>query len=212
MVNGRQDLESHDTTDDYVLDTLDGDAAAAALTSESNGLLQDPDYSSQGGNGASVEQDHVVASKYGDHPRDGLPTRQKWKLFLIVNGLAASIHGERRAQVISGQAISHRHVWHTDRCLGYGVGCVSNVDALIYKDFRSISLLPLISLTYPVVAAACVPLAGWFVKIYDLKPLYLISLCIIMAGYILAGVAPNIRSVIAGRAIMAAGGSVLYQW
>ncbi|RYP79249.1 hypothetical protein DL769_003072 [Monosporascus sp. CRB-8-3] len=94
---------------------------------------------------------------------------------------------------------------------GYGVTCASNIEGPIHKDFRSINLLPLIGLTYAIATAACIPLACQLVKICNLKALYLVSLVIIAVGCILAGTAPNIDCILGGRAIMAVGGSVLYQ-
>ncbi|RYP14329.1 hypothetical protein DL765_006432 [Monosporascus sp. GIB2] len=98
-----------------------------------------------------------------------------------------------------------------DRRAGYGVTCASNIEGPIHNDFSSMNLLPLISLIYAVATAACIPLACQLVKICDLKALYLISLVVIAVGCVLAGNAPNIDCILGGCAIMAAGGSVLYQ-
>ena len=70
----------------------------------------------------------------------------------------------------------------------------------------------MVSLTYPLAATACVPLASWFVKVFDLKVLYAVSVPLIVVGHIIAGASPNMKTLLAGRAVMAAGGSLLYQW
>lgn len=94
---------------------------------------------------------------------------------------------------------------------GYGVSCAANLEGPIHKAFWSINLLPLVSLVYPVASAASIPLAGWLVKLFDLKILHLVSLAVITVGYVVAGAAPNIYWIIVGRVITAAGGSTLYQ-
>ncbi|RYO73983.1 hypothetical protein DL766_008391 [Monosporascus sp. MC13-8B] len=98
-----------------------------------------------------------------------------------------------------------------DRRAGYGVTCASNIEGPIHNDFSSMNLLPLISLIYAAATAACIPLACQLVKICNLKALYLVSLVVIAVGCILAGNAANIDCILGGCAIMAAGGSVLYQ-
>ena len=70
----------------------------------------------------------------------------------------------------------------------------------------------MVSLTYPLAATACVPLASWFVKVFDLKVLYAVSVPFIMVGHIIAGASHNMKTLLAGRAVMASGGSLLYQW
>lgn len=82
-------LESRDATNDYVLDDLGDDAT------EGNGLLlllQDPGYSSH----VESSQAAVAAatSSYGVHSKERLSKRQKWKMFLLVNGMASLIHGK----------------------------------------------------------------------------------------------------------------------
>ena len=92
MVHGR-DLEARDAnaSNDYALDDLgnesDGARDAAGSSAAGNGLLQDLDYMGHSS----------PADKYGDYHslHERLPPRLRWRVFLLVNGLAALIHGER---------------------------------------------------------------------------------------------------------------------
>ena len=96
MVHGR-DLEARDatTSNDYALDDLGNDSdgergAPGSSSAAGNGLLQDLDYLGHAS----------PADKYGDYHslHERLPPRLRWRVFLLVNGLAALIYGEKTSQ------------------------------------------------------------------------------------------------------------------
>ncbi|KAI0602809.1 major facilitator superfamily domain-containing protein [Biscogniauxia sp. FL1348] len=94
---------------------------------------------------------------------------------------------------------------------GYDVSNLANLQIPIYQAFGHIELLPWISLSYSVCNVAAIPLARKLTQFYDLKLLGLVSLIFIAAGAALCGAAPNIESVIVGRAITAVASSIVYQ-
>lgn len=96
--------------------------------------------------------------------------------------------------------------------LGYDVSNVANIQAPVFNDFGHIELLPWVGLSYSVCNVAVVPLARKLTKFAEFKMLCISSLSFLIAGSALAGAASNIQSVIAGRALMAIGASVIYQW
>ncbi|KAI1506016.1 major facilitator superfamily domain-containing protein [Biscogniauxia marginata] len=94
---------------------------------------------------------------------------------------------------------------------GYDVSNHANLQIPIYQAFGHIELLPWISPSYSVCNVATIPLARKLTRFYDLKLLGLVSLILIAGGAAVAGAAPNIESVIVGRAITAVGSSIVYQ-
>ncbi|KAI0108364.1 major facilitator superfamily domain-containing protein [Daldinia grandis] len=119
------------------------------------------------------------------HPRDSLPT-WKWRTLLVANGFLTVMHG-------------------------YDVSNVANIQAPIYKAFGHIELLSWVALSYSVCNIALIPLGRKLFKFGDFKTLCLASMMFIIGGSALSGAAPNIECIIAGRAVMALGSSIIYQ-
>ncbi|KAI0386887.1 MFS general substrate transporter [Hypomontagnella monticulosa] len=118
-------------------------------------------------------------------PRENLPA-WKWKALLVSNCFLTIMHG-------------------------YDVSNVANIQTSVYKAFGHIELLSWIALSYSVCSIAFTPLGRKLFKFGDFRVLYLCSMVFIIAGAALSGAAPNIECVIAGRAVMAIGASVIYQ-
>ncbi|KAI0842703.1 MFS general substrate transporter [Hypoxylon sp. FL0890] len=119
------------------------------------------------------------------HPRDDLPT-WKWKVLLIANCFLTLQ-------------------------LGYDVSNVANIQSAIYKAFGHIELLPWVVLSYSVCNIALIPLGRKLFQFGDFKTLYVVGMLFLIAGSVISGVAPNISCIIAGRAVMALGSSIIYQ-
>ncbi|OTB09960.1 hypothetical protein K445DRAFT_71236 [Daldinia sp. EC12] len=119
------------------------------------------------------------------HPRDTLPI-WKWRALLVANCFLTIMHG-------------------------YDVSNVANIQASIYKAFGHIELLSWVALGYSVCNAALIPLGRKLFKFGDFKTLCLLSMMFIIGGSALSGAAPNIECIIAGRAVMALGSSIIYQ-
>ncbi|KAI0853255.1 MFS general substrate transporter [Daldinia vernicosa] len=119
------------------------------------------------------------------HPRDSLPT-WKWRALLVANGFLTIMHG-------------------------YDVSNVANIQASIYRAFGHIELLSWVALGYSVCNIALIPLGRKLFKFGDFKTLCLASMMFIIGGSALSGAAPNIECIIAGRAVMALGSSIIYQ-
>lgn len=130
-------------------------------------------------------QDEVVDTSQPVHPRDGI-SDLAWKAIVVGNAINAAING-------------------------YDVSNVANVQVSIYEAFGHIELLPWLSLTYSLVNVAVVPLCRRLTGFCELKALSMVSWLVVLAGSALSGAAPNIQSVIVGRAIMAIGCAALYQ-
>ncbi|KAI1657376.1 MFS general substrate transporter [Daldinia decipiens] len=128
-------------------------------------------------------QSHIPAA--ASHPRDSLPT-WKWRALLVANGFLTIMHG-------------------------YDVSNVANIQASIYKAFGHIELLSWVALGYSVCNIALIPLGRKLFKFGDFKTLCLASMMFIIGGSALSGAAPNIECIIAGRAVMALGSSIIYQ-
>ncbi|KAI0134247.1 major facilitator superfamily transporter [Xylariales sp. AK1849] len=131
------------------------------------------------------EKDVVHSAAHAPHPRDDLP-QWRWKAIVIGNLLFS---------VISG----------------YDVSNVANVQIPIYEAFGHIELLPWVSLAYSLTNVAMVPLVRKLTGFCELRTLGLVSCLFNFAGTALCGAAPNIQSVIIGRAIMAIGCASMYQ-
>ncbi|KAI1389959.1 MFS general substrate transporter [Hypoxylon trugodes] len=93
----------------------------------------------------------------------------------------------------------------------YDVSNVANIQAAIYKAFGHIELLSWVALGYSACNIALIPLGRKLFKFGDFKLLYLVSMVFIIAGSALSGAAPDIECIIAGRAVMALGTSIIYQ-
>ncbi|KAI5861210.1 MFS general substrate transporter [Durotheca rogersii] len=128
---------------------------------------------------------HVPVAAADPHPRDGLPA-WKWWALLVANCSLSIMHG-------------------------YDVSNVANIQASIYRAFGHMELLHWVALSYSVCNIAFIPLGRKLFKFADFKTLNLVSMLFIIAGSALAGAAPNIQSIIAGRGLMALGTSVIYQ-
>ncbi|ETS81604.1 hypothetical protein PFICI_06606 [Pestalotiopsis fici W106-1] len=94
---------------------------------------------------------------------------------------------------------------------GYDTSNVANVQVSVYRAFGHIELLPWLSLSYSLISVAVIPLVRKFTLFCDLKWMGLLSCLLTCAASALAGAAPNIESVIAGRVLMAVGSATLYQ-
>ncbi|KAI1140567.1 MFS general substrate transporter [Hypoxylon sp. FL0543] len=127
---------------------------------------------------------HAI-SIFPSHPRDNLPT-WKWIILLIANCFLAIVHG-------------------------YDVSNVANLQSSIYKAFGHIELLSWVVLSYSVCNIALIPLGRKLFQFGDFKTLYLVGMLFLIAGSVISGAAPNISCIIAGRAVMALGSSVIYQ-
>ncbi|KAI1380687.1 MFS general substrate transporter [Hypoxylon crocopeplum] len=123
----------------------------------------------------------IVAS----HPRDNMPV-WRWRALLVANCFLSIMHG-------------------------YDVSNVANIQAPIYRAFGHIELLSWVALGYSVCNVALGPLGRKIFKFGDFKALYLGSMLFVIAGSALCGAAPNLESIIAGRAVMALGSSVIFQ-
>ncbi|KAL7623195.1 hypothetical protein AAE478_006876 [Parahypoxylon ruwenzoriense] len=119
------------------------------------------------------------------HPREDLPSWNFWAL-LVSNCFLTIMHG-------------------------YDVSNVANIQAPIYSAFGHIELMRWVALSYSVCNNALIPLGRKLFKFGDFKTLNLVSMLFIIAGSVLAGAAPTIECIIAGRALMALGTSVIYQ-
>ncbi|KAI1806087.1 MFS general substrate transporter [Daldinia bambusicola] len=137
---------------------------------------------------ANEQQDdgmQLPPSMSASHPRDSLPV-WKWRALLVANCFLTIMHG-------------------------YDVSNVANIQASIYKAFGHIELLSWVALGYSVCNVALIPLGRKLFKFGDFKALCLLSMMFIIGGSALSGAAPNIQCIIAGRAVMALGSSIIYQ-
>ncbi|CAJ2502509.1 Uu.00g099030.m01.CDS01 [Anthostomella pinea] len=130
-------------------------------------------------------QEPIYPITIGRHPREDI-SPWKWRMLLVANNLLTMVNG-------------------------YDVSNVANIQAPVYHAFGGIELLPWVGLSYSVCNIAMIPLARKLFHFYDFKVLIVISMFFTMAGTALAGAAPNLNCLIAGRALMAVGASVIYQ-
>ncbi|KAI1502586.1 major facilitator superfamily transporter [Biscogniauxia marginata] len=142
-------------------------------------------YADIGGRDEKREIEFKETIQIKDHPRDNIPA-WRWKALLLANNLLSLING-------------------------YDVSNVANVQAPIYDAFGHIEILPWVALGYSICNVATIPLARRLYQFYDFKVLAFASMVLTIAGTVLAGAAPNLNCVIAGRALMAIGSSVVYQ-
>ncbi|KAI2625710.1 MFS general substrate transporter [Hypoxylon sp. NC1633] len=148
----------------------------------STGISHMPDENTSAGQGDNAQSSSTPSKP---HPRDCMPV-WKWRALLVANCFITIMHG-------------------------YDVSNVANIQASIYRNFGNIELLPWVALSYSVCNVALGPLGRKLFKFGDFKVLYLASMMFIIAGSALSGAATNIESIIAGRAIMALGSSVVFQ-
>ncbi|KAK8109851.1 hypothetical protein PG999_007988 [Apiospora kogelbergensis] len=119
------------------------------------------------------------------HPRDGIPN-WKWKAIVIGGAVQA---------VISG----------------YDVSNVANIQVPVYEAFGHIELLPWIALAYSLINVATIPLFRKLTGFLELKLVSFIAVFVLIVGSALCGAAPNINTVIAGRALIGIGAAGCYQ-
>ncbi|RFU81915.1 major facilitator superfamily transporter [Trichoderma arundinaceum] len=109
------------------------------------------------------------------HPREGL---ESWRWPLIVISLMLTM-----------------------LIIGYDVSNIANVQTSVYEAFGHVELLPWVAVGYSTLSAATAPLWRKIAAIYPLKILFLVAEFLMALGSILAGVAPNMNTVIIGRVI-----------
>ncbi|OTB04019.1 hypothetical protein M426DRAFT_73611 [Hypoxylon sp. CI-4A] len=134
---------------------------------------------------SSKQQDELTPTPPEPHPRENLAA-WKWKALVVANCFLTIMHG-------------------------YDVSNVANIQASIYKAFGHIELLSWVALGYSVSNIALIPLGRQLFKFGDFKVLYLASMLFIIAGAVVSGSAHNIEGIIAGRAVMALGTSIVFQ-
>ncbi|KAG7420476.1 Efflux pump DEP3 [Fusarium oxysporum f. sp. raphani] len=91
---------------------------------------------------------------------------------------------------------------------GFDVSNVANIQPQLYEAFGHIEFLPWIGLSYSLANFATLAFARNVIDVFNIRYVYIISIAIFFVGATLAGVAGNISTVIAGRAIMGIGGSI----
>ncbi|KAG7404465.1 Efflux pump DEP3 [Fusarium oxysporum f. sp. rapae] len=91
---------------------------------------------------------------------------------------------------------------------GFDVSNVANIQPQLYEAFGHIEFLPWIGLSYSLANFATLAFARKIIDVFNIRYVYIISIAIFFVGATLAGVAGNISTVIAGRAIMGIGGSI----
>ncbi|OBS16363.1 hypothetical protein FPOA_12961 [Fusarium poae] len=91
---------------------------------------------------------------------------------------------------------------------GFDVSNVANIQPQLYEAFGHIELLPWIGLSYSLANFATLAFARKIIDFFNIRYVYIVSIVIFFVGATLAGVAKNISTVIAGRAIMGIGGSI----
>ncbi|RBA11767.1 hypothetical protein FPRO05_14249 [Fusarium proliferatum] len=93
--------------------------------------------------------------------------------------------------------------------LGFDVSNVANIQPQLYEAFGHIEFLPWIGLSYSLANfATLAAFARKIIDVFNIRYVYIISIAVFFVGATLAGVAGNISTVIAGRAIMGIGGSI----
>jgi|SRR6478736_7347980 MFS family permease len=95
---------------------------------------------------------------------------------------------------------------------GFDVSNVANIQPQLYEAFGHIEFLPWIGLSYSLANFATLAFARNVIDVFNIRYVYIISIAIFFVGATLAGVAGNISTVIAGRAIMGIGGSICQNW
>ncbi|KAI1105367.1 MFS general substrate transporter [Jackrogersella minutella] len=119
------------------------------------------------------------------HPRDKQPAWE-WKALLVANCFLTII-------------------------VGYDASNVANIQASVYKAFGHIDILPWVALAYSVCNIALIPLGRKLFKLCDFRVLYNVPMLFLIAGSAMSGSATGIGYVIAGRAVMALGSSIILQ-
>ncbi|KAF4851666.1 Efflux pump patC [Colletotrichum siamense] len=95
--------------------------------------------------------------------------------------------------------------------LGYDVSNTANIQPPIYEAFGQVHLLSWVAIAYTAMNVATVPLARKIVVLGNLRYQVLGYSLIFFVGSTVSGAAPNINTVIIGRAIQGIGGAGLYQ-
>ncbi|KAL3587570.1 hypothetical protein FPOAC2_13467 [Fusarium poae] len=91
---------------------------------------------------------------------------------------------------------------------GFDVSNVANIQPQLYEAFGHIEFLPWIGLSYSLANFATLAFARKIIDFFNIRYVYIVSIVVFFVGATLAGVANNISTVIAGRAIMGIGGSI----
>ncbi|KAL3464521.1 major facilitator superfamily domain-containing protein [Aspergillus heterothallicus] len=94
---------------------------------------------------------------------------------------------------------------------GYDVSNVANIQSRIYEAFGNIQLLPWVGLSYSLANFAALGLSRKILYCFNMRWIYIANLALFMVGAAVAGAAPNISTVIAGRIIMGVAGAIVYQ-
>lgn len=94
---------------------------------------------------------------------------------------------------------------------GYDVSNVANIQVPVYEAFGHIELLPWIALAYSLINVATIPLFRKLTGFLELKLVSFIAVFVLIVGSALCGAAPNINTVIAGRALIGIGAAGCYQ-
>lgn len=94
---------------------------------------------------------------------------------------------------------------------GYDTSNVANIQVPIYQTFGHIEILPWITLTFSLTSVAVIPVIRKLTSFLNLKHVGLVSCLLVCSGSAIAGAAPNIQSVIVGRAFLGVSSAALYQ-
>ncbi|KAF9874574.1 major facilitator superfamily transporter [Colletotrichum karsti] len=97
------------------------------------------------------------------------------------------------------------------RLKGYDVSNTANIQPPIYEAFGQVHLLSWVAIAYTAMNVAMVPLARRLAVLGNLRYQVVVYCLVFVVGSAVSGAAPNINSVIIGRAIQGIGGAGLYQ-
>ncbi|KJY00742.1 hypothetical protein TI39_contig314g00004 [Zymoseptoria brevis] len=116
---------------------------------------------------------------------------------------ARNVHGMKWVLVVAS-LISATFLWGLDGTI------TADMQATFVRDFNSIDKLAYNSVAFFLGAAACVLTWGQIYGQFNAKWVFIVGIILFEIGSAICGAAPNIDTLIAGRAICGVGGSGMY--
>ncbi|SMR53099.1 unnamed protein product [Zymoseptoria tritici ST99CH_1E4] len=116
---------------------------------------------------------------------------------------ARNVHGMKWVLVVAS-LISATFLWGLDGTI------TADMQATFVRDFNSIDKLAYNSVAFFLGAAACVLTWGQIYGQFNVKWVFIVGIVLFEIGSAICGAAPNIDTLIAGRAICGVGGSGMY--